>query len=308
MQTPAVVFRAADHRACEERAFVLTAVGIDSVTVPVEGGFVLLVEHDMLAHAQHHLWQYEQERVRKPVTEAKFTPQPQAWKGSLLYILVLVLVPFAWAQGWIRTDPYVSATLDPALVRSGEWWRALTALTLHWDASHLLGNLGGGALLGFSAAQIWGNARAWLLILIAATCANFVESVLGLPNYVSAGASTAVFAALGLVAAFAWRTRGQRFGSPLARWGPLIAGVAMLGFFGAGSNVPVAGMPAPDLLAFEPRGSTNVLAHLLGFACGAVTGVVAASERGRRLIGQVPVWLAASTPLVLLLTAWVLAQ
>src|SRR5690606_39813898 len=106
------------------------------------------------------------------------------------------------------------------------------------------------------------------LIFLAAVLANVIEAWVGIPNYVSAGASTAVFAALGLVTAFAWRTRGHRFGHPLARWGPLVAGVAMLGFFGAGSNVPVAGMPAPDLMPFDDGGSTNVLAHLLGFVCG----------------------------------------
>src|SRR5690606_2600554 len=109
----------------------------------------------------------------------------------------------------------------------------------------------------------------------------------------SAGASTAVFAALGLITAFAWRTRGRQFGSPLARWGPLVAGVAMLGFFGAGSNVPVAGMPLTDVMAMQDGGSTNVLAHLLGCACGVATGAWAASARGARIIDLVPAWLAA---------------
>jgi membrane associated rhomboid family serine protease len=309
MQHPVAVFRAPDLRACEERAFVLTAVGIDSVVeVEPQDGFVLLVEQRMLAHAQHHLWQYEQERARPAQPEARFKPQPRAWLGSLCYVLVLVLVPLLWGQGWMRTNPYQSATLDPALVRAGEWWRALTALTLHWDIEHLVGNLGGGALLGYSAAQIWGNARAWLLIFLAAALANFIESAIGMPNYVSAGASTAVFAMLGLVAAYTWRTRGQRFGSPLARWGPLVAGVAMLGFFGTGSSVPVAGMPAPDPFAVQEEGATNVLAHLLGFACGVVVGAVVASARGAQRIATVPVWLAAAIPPAALAVAWSLAQ
>ncbi len=287
---------------------MLTAVGIESQVLPVEDGFALVVQQPLREHALHHLWQYEQERIRKPAPEARFSPRPRAWIGSLVYALVLLLPPFALAQGWLRTDPYLAATLDPPLIRAGEWWRAFTALTLHWDAAHLLGNLGGGALLGYSAAQVWGNARAWLLILVAATAANFVEAWVGMPNYVSAGASTAVFAALGLVTAFAWRTRRQRFGNPLARWGPLVAGVAMLGFFGAGSNVPVAGLPAPDLLPFDDGGSTNVLAHLLGFVCGALTGAMAAAPRGALLIERIPAWIAAAVPPAALLVAWGIAQ
>jgi rhomboid protease GluP len=308
MQQPVEVFRAASRRVCEERAFVLTAVGIDSQIDVHPDGFCLLVEQPVSAHATHHLWQYEQERHRRPTPVMAVAPRPRAWWGSVGYIIVMLLAPIALAQGWFHRDPYDVGTLHPALVRAGEWWRAFTALTLHWDASHLVGNLGGGALLGFSAAQIWGSARAWLLILLAAVCANFIEAFIGMPNYVSAGASTAVFAALGLVAAFAWRTRGASFGPPLARWAPLIAGVAMLGFFGAGSSVPVAGMPQPQLLPFEEPGSTNVLSHLLGFVCGVAMGALSASARGGRVLVAVPGWLAVSGTLGSLALAWLLAQ
>jgi len=309
MQQPVVVFRAASRQACEERAFVLTAVGIDSQVDVEAEGYCLLVEQPVMAHAHHHLWQYEEERRRRPAPVTPVRPQPLAWRGSILYCILLLLPPILLAQGWFRIDPYESATLNPALVRGGEWWRALTALTLHWDFQHLLGNLGSGALLGYSAAQVWGNARAWLLVLVAATAANFIEASLGVSNgYVSAGASTAVFAALGLVAAAAWRARGRQFGSPLTRWAPLVAGVAMLGFFGAGSSVPVAGLPQPQLLPFEEPVSTNVLSHLLGFLCGVGLGAVAAGVRGSRMLAALPTWVAVMLTVAPLLLAWLFAQ
>ena len=309
MQQPVVVFRAASRRACDERAFVLTAVGIDSQVDVEAEGFCLLVEQPVLAHARHHLWQYEEERRRRPAPPAASRPHPGAWRGSLFYCIVLLLPPILLAQGWFRVDPYDSATLHPALVRSGEWWRAFTALTLHWDFQHLLGNLGGGALLGYSAAQVWGSARAWLLVLLAASAANFIEALLAVSNnYVSAGASTAVFAALGLVVAAAWRARGRHFGSPLVRWAPLVAGLAMLGFFGAGSSVPVAGMPLPQPLPFEEPESTNVLSHLLGFICGVGVGAMAAGVRGGRLLASLPAWVAVAGTVAPLLLAWLFAQ
>src|SRR5690606_35023441 len=180
MQQPVAGFRSMVDRACEERAFVLTAVGIDNQIAPDDDGHVLLVEQPLRAHALHHLWQYEQERLRRPAPAERLAPRPGAWWGSLVYVLVLLLPPFALAQGWLRADPYEFATLNPALIRAGEWWRVFTALTLHWDAAHLLSNLGGGALLGFSAAQVWGSARAWLLILVAAVAANVIEAWVGL--------------------------------------------------------------------------------------------------------------------------------
>lgn len=286
---------------------MLMAVGIDSEIDVTADGFALFVEQPVHAHALHHLAMYEQERKRPPAREEAIAPRPGAWWGSLFYVMVLLVPPFALAREWFPVDPYQAGALDPALVRDGEWWRAFTALTLHWDAAHLLGNLGGGALLGQCAAQVWGSARAWMLVLLAAACANLMEALLGRAEYLSAGASTAVFAALGLVAAFAWRTRGQRFGTPLARWAPLAAGVALLGLFGAGSSVPVAGMPQPDPWPFEDQASTNVLSHLLGFACGALVGALAAVRRGRRLVEAVPGWLAVSLSTGPLALAWSLA-
>lgn len=295
---PVEVFRSRLLRPSEERAFVLTAVGIASEVEWEGGSYVVRVESVARAHAEHHLWQYEQERRRPVQVEPPFTPRPGAWHGSLFYVGLLVLVPIAVAQGWLPVDPYKAATMDPARMQAGEWWRAVTALTLHWDAAHLLGNLGSGALLGFSAAQVWGNARAWLLILIAGVLANLAEGLLGSGDYVSAGASTAVFAALGLVAAHAWRTRRQSAPSPLRRWAPLIAGVAMLGFFGAGSGEP--GM-------YGETDSTNVLSHALGFMAGVACGVLAASARGAAVLQRVPAWAAMVAVPALLAIAWTLA-
>ena len=147
--------------------------GPDEVDVEAEG-YCLLVEQPLMAHAQHHLWQYEEERRRRPAPVAAVKPQPGAWRGSVLYCILLLLPPILLAQGWFHIDPYESATLQPALVRAGEWWRALTALTLHWDFQHLLGNLGGGALLGYSAAQVWGSARAWLLTIVRNTAFSWL--------------------------------------------------------------------------------------------------------------------------------------
>lgn len=279
---------------------MLVAVGIGSEVHFVGGdvGYAVYVESVVREQALHQLWMYEQERLRRPPPEPEHVPlQPHAWRGSIIYMLVLLAVPLALGQGWFPTDPYDAGVMSPEKMQAGQWWRALTALTLHWDAPHLVGNLGSGALLGFSAAQVWGNARAWLLIVLAAALANAVEGGLGIAHYVSAGASTAVFAALGLAAAHAWRTRGQRAHSALKRWAPLIAGIAMLGFFGGGAEDPEGGIADP----------TNVLSHALGFASGALFGVAAASAYGAALLRAVPAWLAGSGTLAAIALAWALA-
>lgn len=280
---------------------MLQAVGIDSAVEFVGGdiGYEVQVEAAVREHALHQLWMYEQERAsRPPPPPEPLPPAAGGWRGSLAYVVVLLLVPFVFAQDWFAANPYDVGVMDPARIRAGEWWRVLTALTLHWDATHLMGNLGAGALLGISAAQVWGSARAWLLIVSAAAIANLAEALLDLGGYVSAGASTAVFAALGLVAAHAWRSRGARTRT-LRDWVPLIAGIALLGMFGAGAQDPAAPAPVTD--------PTNVLSHALGFAVGAVLGAAMAATRGERLINAIPQWLAALATFAAVLAAWALA-
>lgn len=292
---PAEVFRSARQRACDERAFVLDAVGIEN-EIELDGdAYAVRVDAALQAHALHHLWQYEQERGAVRLPEPELAVQPHAWRGALGYALLLLAVPLAVANAWPRLDLYSIGVMDPALIRAGEWWRGWTALTLHWDATHLLGNLLAGILLGHSAAQIWGNARAWALIGFSAALANLLEAALGSADYVSAGASTAVFAALGLVAAWSWRTRRRYAHNWMRRLVPLIAGIAVLAMLGAGEG--------------EPAGNdhTNVLSHALGFAVGALAGVAVATERGGRWLEKIPTWMVAVIAVGQMLLAWTIA-
>jgi rhomboid protease GluP len=292
---PADVFRSARRRACDERAFVLDAVGIDN-EIELDGdAYAVRVEAPSQALALHHLWQYEQERGAVRLPEPDVPVQPHAWWGALVFALLLLAVPLAVAGGWPGVDLYDIGVMNPALIRAGEWWRGWTALTLHWDAPHLLGNLLAGILLGHSAAQIWGNARAWALIVAAAAAANLLEAGLGIEDYVSAGASTGVFAALGLIAAWAWRTRRRYAHNWMRRLAPLVAGLAVLAMLGAGD-----GEPAGD-------DHTNLLSHALGFVVGTLAGVAAATERGDRWLRVIPTWMAALLAAGQVMVAWTLA-
>ncbi len=275
---------------------MLTAVGIENEIELDDDAYAVRVDATVRAHALHHLWQYEQERRVPREVEPVQELQPHAWWGALLYALVLLFVPLAVANGWFHTAPYDIGVMNPARIRAGEWWRAWTALTLHWDVAHLVGNLGAGVLLGFSAAQIWGNARAWALIILAAALANLAEAYgAGPSRYVSAGASTAVFAALGLIAAYTWRTRRRFAHNAMKRLVPLVAGIAVLALFGAGEA--------------QEQGSdkTNVLSHALGFLMGALAGTGVATLRGGRWLQAIPDWLAVAMAAGPVLLAWTIA-
>jgi hypothetical protein len=130
------------------------------------------------------------------------------------------------------------------LIRDGEWWRTLTALSLHADPLHLVGNLVFGLVFGFLTGQLLGWGLAWSGMLLAGALGNALNALIHSPSHASIGASTAVFATLGILAAYSWKQRRHL----VNRWLPFGGGVALLAFLGMGG------------------GRTDIFAHVTGFA------------------------------------------
>lgn len=281
------VFRSFWRSACEERGFVLHAVGIDSQLAWLGRAWVLLVPAAQQPAALAQLAQYEREN---PPRRRPAPPEPLhrgAWLGSLAYAAAILSVGFLAGRLAFGADWLAAGALVSAPTRAGEYWRAVTAITLHLDVGHLLANLGFGAVFGLLAGQLLGAGVAWATVLVAAATANLLNVHLQPMTHSSVGASTAVFATLGLLAAYAWRRRrdaGERWAY---RWAPLVAGVILLAFTGAGGE------------------RTDVLAHLTGFAMGALAGVAHAVLPVPR--GPLAQWVASVLAVGALVLAWVLA-
>jgi rhomboid protease GluP len=284
------VFRSRRRRACEERLLVLTAVGIDGVLAPAEGEFRLQVESAVAAEARQHLQQYESENRPPPPPPPPPPLHPHAWAGCAGYVGVLLGVAWAVSSGAVRLDAFELGELDAARVQAGEWWRAWTALTLHLDGPHLAANLAAGTWFGYLAGRQVGSGTAWLLATTGAAAANLIEGLCGPPGHRAVGASTCVFSVLGMMSAYSWR---ERFAFPqrwARRWGPLVAGVILLGWTGSGGE-------GSDV-------DVDVVAHLGGFAAGALLGTAAALPRMQPLLQRVPQWLSGGAALASLGIAW----
>jgi membrane associated rhomboid family serine protease len=289
-EAPVAVFVADDPRACEERAFVLTAVGIPYLVALAPAGHALLVEAGRAAEAREHLARYAAER-RTPPPARKAPPpgHPLAWSGSAGYALVLLVVGLAIGAGVGPLDAYARGVADAELIRHGQWWRMLTALTLHVDAPHLVANLAAGAWFGYLTGRRLGPGRAWLLIVLAAALATGVEAFAGSVPHRSVGASTAVFAALGLLAAHSWRERYPLRARWAVRWAPLVGGVLLLGWLGTEGE------------------HTDVMAHVLGFGCGAASGLIVARPGAARALARLPQLLAGAAAIALVVLGWAFA-
>jgi len=296
MVTATEVFRSLQRADCVERAFVLYAVGIDS-EAGLDGLFHLLrVESADAERALEQLAQYEIERRPAPPAPP-LPPHRHAWIGCALYAAVLIVIALVVANGLWGPDAFAAGELDAGRVQAGQWWRAWTALTLHLNGTHLTANLVGGIWFGYVASRQLGAGHAWLLAVTGAACANLLEAFIGPASHRAVGASTAVFAALGVLSAYAWRLRvrsAQHWRERWAlQWAPLIGGIVLLSWTGSGGGSD--GHPV------------DVVAHVLGFAAGAVLGALAAQQRIQRLLLRVPQWVSGLAALAQIIVAWGLA-
>ena len=220
-----------------ELALVLTARGVSRTSArPAPGGWELWVPLASAPAAATQLTLYRHENARqigaRPIEEVG-----EGRAGVIWYVATLL------AGSWrcTRTSSIAIGSAPAGSTRGpllgGEWWRAVTALTLHIELDHLGGNLAFGAFFGYFIGRYLGAGVGWLAVLLAAGGANVLNAWAQGPAHRSIGASTAVFAALGLLVAYTWAARLPAYTPWRARIAPIVAGLGLLAFTGtAGEN------------------------------------------------------------------------
>jgi membrane associated rhomboid family serine protease len=254
-----------------EHGLVILAMGWPYWLIPTEHRFVLLVERGAELAAGDQLARFDRESVGWPPPP----PEPLIARRR-----VPLFTPLLWALGLLAAfraqQRWPAATelgsLDAsALFERGEWWRPGTALFLHGDVGHLVSNLISGVFVCSAVLATFGNRLGWTLLALASFSGNLASAALrhGTP-YHSVGASTAVFAGLGLLTGRALPlSRPVRGFQP---WRglivPLGAGLTLLALYGAGGQ------------------RVDFGAHLCGFAAGLLGGVVAGLGSAPRAAGR----------------------
>lgn len=283
-----IVFRGSRELAVEF-GLVLEAKGIPYEPVEADGQWALTVAARAFESARLELERYGTEREQKREAPTPLLPFAGAGAGAVGYSAVLLSVAYFAGANALGADWFDIGAVGSSLTLRREWWRALTALTLHAGPEHLFGNLLFGIVAGGLCARLLGPGVAWLSILAAGALGNYVELWVAPNGSRAVGASTAVFAALGLLAGYAWRQRLTLRERWLYRWAPLIAGSSLLTLLGAGTE------------------HVDVLGHLLGFVMGVAIGVLhawAGMPRDRRIATQL---LAGTAALGVIGAAWYLA-
>jgi membrane associated rhomboid family serine protease len=262
-----IVLRTPSRRVFDEGTLVLKALEIPFERASHGGLYELLVHDEHAARASRELVEYLNEDPLVPEQLATAARRGRPWPGALLYA-VIVMTVFHLADRHIGFDWWRAGVLDAAAVRAGEWWRTITALTLHTGLDHIASNLVFGAFFGALLAEATGNGLGWALFVMSGWLGNAANVLVrGGADHRAVGASTAIFGALGALAAHEW-ARGWTDARDVARrWAPLVGGVMLLGFLGGGGE------------------NTDVLAHVTGFVCGLGLGYLGARLRPLREAG-----------------------
>ena len=288
MEDLRVVFESRNRQQCSDRALVLASARIPYQMVDDGQSCAIVVPADRSPAAVEELRLYEDENPPVRSKPRKRIVYQDALPGVVGYVLVVCLVAGMAGYSYFGIDWFLAGRVDGNLIREGEWWRTITALTLHSGVRHLLGNLVFGVFFGIFAGRLLGSGVAWLAVVIAAALGNVANTLLLDSTHRSIGASTAVFATLGLLAGYVWRGQLMAQDRWSTRFGPIIGGLALLMFTGTGDE------------------NTDIGAHLLGFVSGFGMGMLLT------IIGKMPapprVQIAAgSIALGLIAIAWTVA-
>ncbi|MFT5050583.1 MAG: rhomboid protease GluP [Chlamydiales bacterium] len=274
-----------------ERALVLQSLGIPFQVQQMGAGCHLIVPAERAEAALAELSNYETENVGWP---PHYDAPPLLSKGKLgagLYAALIVAMFPVGRQGLLGHNFWDAGKMQAGAVLDGEWWRTVTALTLHGGLSHLIGNAVFGVGFALLAAHSLGGGLTWLGFVLAGGLGNLVNAWLQGAAHTSIGASTGVFGVLGMLAAYEWFRRHTLYYPPMRRFAPIIGGIALFGFLGVGGA----------------DSNTDVIAHVTGLGCGGALGALAAAYRAPARLGTSGQRVAAALGAALLVIAWALA-
>ena len=265
---PIEVFRAARPKRARERELVLQAMGIRSLTFTLGAETVITVEPADAERALRELALYESENRGWPRPEQLPEVLSEGGAGVTIWCVLLIAMFMIEAQRALGLDWWSNGMISTARVRDGEWWRVVTSLTLHADLVHLASNVVFGALFVGIVCQLLGTGLALSSVLAAGALGNALNVTFQSPEFTAIGASTAVFAAIGILGGNRWSRRRQLKSGLVSGMVPLMAAVFLLGYLGMNPG------NAQD-------GRVDVLGHLAGFLVGLVVGVLHARHETR---------------------------
>ena len=208
-----------------------------------------------LQKAADELNNYEEENRHwpPPLSYDRYSPIFRAMAPVVIALLIYI---FSLSGDWSMDSIWFAggAGDSTAILELHQYYRLITALTLHADAVHLLGNCFlGGFLLHFLLLRT-GNGIGLFTVVMCAALANFINVFLRGPGHHFVGFSTAVFVVIGMLCTMGFADKNKS--SNVTLFMPVMAGFSLLAMLGSSGE------------------RTDLGAHLFGLLCGLPAGYI----------------------------------
>lgn len=215
-----------------------------------------------LEHAKWEIQTYNSENINWPIHSSSSTDSFSPFFRVQSVVIVISLALFFSVTGpWSQHSPWFTegAINSSNILEQSQYYRLLTALTLHADLVHLLGNcMLGGFLLHFYFLLL-GNGIGIASLITTSVAANYLNVLLHGTGHNSVGFSTAVFSVIGILSALNYRH--YKFSRPERLVLPIMAGATMLAMLGSSGE------------------RTDLGAHFFGLLVGLVCGSILGFDR-----------------------------
>ena len=240
---------------------ILVVLASQSVRAVIEtdssGLYKILVPGNDLLNARQQLEKYTRENQTNPPPVPHIPAPTFCSPAALALAFVLLAVHYITTTLGLHKQAILDFGASSYYLGQGQSFRAVTALFLHSDTGHLLGNMAGIILLAGPLLRVTGSGQGLLLLLAAGTAGNLISESFGRDLRLSIGASTAVMAAAGLLGARRMTIDahpGYSIFPKLKGLMPFAAAATLTAMFSHGEN-------------------TDVSAHLFGFLAGTGIGL-----------------------------------
>ena len=243
---------AGTYRQIRDYSLVLLSQGIVHRYFRSDAGpFEIFVAPEFEERAREQLDLYCRENPPKEENP----PLPLSLSIQPVWVLLVPVVCTILDFGNFVDRMHYAGLSDASKVLHGEWWRTITALTLHGDARHIASNLLSGYIVLNLMSYRLPLARMAPFLAVASAVANFFVAFTVQNDYRARGFSTFVCAASGALAVIEFRLMPKESHGMLRRFAPLCGAASLAVFLGLGENA-------------------DILGHAYGFIAGCICGLI----------------------------------
>lgn len=254
IQRNSAYIAAPDKKRAREYSVLLDSLGIENSAVFRWNSWQIEVDLQDYEKSKNEIENYERsgriEKIHNKFAHIRF--QKVDW--TLLVTTFLLLAAFhVFIYEFDHPELIKAGRSSAAAITEGEFFRAVTALTLHGDYKHLFSNIVFGGIVLWALSTMTGTGSALFLALFTGFSGNILNAFFYGSSHNSIGASTSVFGVVGVLAGLQFFDSFRE--KKLGRWIPFGAALGLLAMLGSSDK-------------------SDVMAHLFGLAAGVPAGAL----------------------------------